>query len=73
MKSIATAGLVIISVLVFLDVLKKQNRLIGGLHIRRRHTKNLKSVRSLVAILIIVRTLSEHICLLNGERRLVYQ
>ncbi len=39
MKSIATAGLVIISVLVFLDVLKKQNRLIGGLHIRRRHTK----------------------------------
>ena len=28
---------------------------------------------SLVAILIIVRTLSEHICLLNGERRLVYQ
>ncbi len=32
MKSIATAGLVIILFLVFLDVLKKQNRLIGGLH-----------------------------------------
>lgn len=73
MKSIATAGLVIISVFSLSGCIEETKSVDWWLAHPKETYKNLKSVRSLVAILIIVRTLSEHICLLNGERRLVYQ
>ncbi len=72
MKSIATAGLVIISVFSLSGCFEETKSVDWWLAHPKETYKKFEECRSLVAILIIVRTLRAHLSL-NGERRLVYQ